>query len=566
MIGAGLMNVIIPLFYKKFFDAISSGGAREVVASSLVRILLVVALLEFVNWIFWRVSNIAANYFETGVIADLSNKCFAYLHKHSYSYFIDNFGGSLVKRVKWFTGAFEQVTDKVVWNILPLVVGVVSMFIVLSYMSPLLGLGVLVWMIFFLLASVLFIRYKLKYDIRGSEAETFATGLLADTVSNHNNVKLFNGYLGEIKRYGEAVANLRKLRFFSWNLGAAFDSIQAFLMIALELGAFFFAVSLWKSGAITIGGFVLIQTYLMTIIGRMWDFGRTVMKIYQNLADAEEMTVILNTPHEITDALDAKELSVKEGRIEFVNASFDYSKTRTIFKEFNLKINPRESLAFIGPSGAGKTTIVKLLFRMHDLSGGKILIDEQDISKVTQESLWRNISLVPQDPILFHRTLMENIRYGKPEASDEEVFAAAKAAHCHEFISALSSGYDTYVGERGVKLSGGERQRVAIARAILRNAPILVLDEATSSLDSESEYLIQDALATLMKNKTVIVIAHRLSTVRKVDRIVVVEDGAIVEEGKHEMLVSREGGLYSKLWKLQAGGFEKKLADSDEVI
>jgi ATP-binding cassette, subfamily B, bacterial len=194
---------------------------------------------------------------------------------------------------------------------------------------------------------------------------------------------------------------------------------------------------------------------------------------------------------------------------------------------------------------------------MHNIDGGKILIDGQDIARVTQESLWKNISLVPQDPILFHRTLMENIRYGRPEATDEEVFAAAKAANCHDFIEASPEGYQTYVGERGIKLSGGERQRVAIARAILRNAPIFILDEATSSLDSRSERLIQDALDNLMKNKTVIVVAHRLSTIRKMDRIIVISKGKISEEGSHEALIKKDNGTYKKLWELQAGGFIK---------
>lgn len=209
----------------------------------------------------------------------------------------------------------------------------------------------------------------------------------------------------------------------------------------------------------------------------------------------------------------------------------------------------------IGPSGAGKTTVIKLLLRNHDIASGKILVDGQEISRVTQESLWKNISLVPQDPILFHRTLLENIRYGKPEATEEEVVKAAKAAHCHEFISSFPEEYDTYVGERGVKLSGGERQRVAIARAILRNSPILVLDEATSSLDSESESLIQDALVNLMKDKTVIVVAHRLSTIAKMNRIICIDNGQIVESGTHEELLALKNGQYRKLWELQACGF-----------
>lgn len=288
---------------------------------------------------------------------------------------------------------------------------------------------------------------------------------------------------------------------------------------------------------------------------QLWNFGRVIRHAYEALSDAEEMTIILNTPHEIKDIENAKDLKISIAKIEFKKVVFNYHKTKAILKNFNLIIQPNERIALIGPSGAGKTTVIKLLLRMYDITKGKILIDNQDISQVTQESLWKNISLVPQDPILFHRTLMENIRYGKQDASDDEVFVAAKAAHCHEFISKAVDGYNTYVGERGIKLSGGERQRVAIARAILRNAPIVIFDEATSSLDSKSEHFIQEGLDELMKNKIVIVIAHRLSTIKKMDRIIVVDNGEIVEQGSHQELVEKKSGIYKKLWKLQAGGF-----------
>ncbi len=260
----------------------------------------------------------------------------------------------------------------------------------------------------------------------------------------------------------------------------------------------------------------------------------------------------------IKDVPGAQKLTVTKGEIVFNNLEFSFNETRTVLNKINLTINPGEKIALIGPSGAGKTTFVKLILRLYDVTSGNILIDNQDIHAVTQESLRQNISLVPQDPILFHRTLKENIRYGRRDATDEGVLRAANLAHCDEFIKDLPLGYDTYVGERGIKLSGGERQRVAIARAILKNAPILILDEATSSLDSESEYLIQDALNTLMNNKTVIVIAHRLSTIRKMDRIIVLNEGSILEEGAHETLLEKPGSLYAKLWNLQARGiFER---------
>jgi ATP-binding cassette subfamily B protein len=290
-------------------------------------------------------------------------------------------------------------------------------------------------------------------------------------------------------------------------------------------------------------------------MGQAWGFGKLVRSIYSNLADAEEMTKLLETPVEIQNSPTASELLIQRGEIEYKNVGFNYNETRKIISDLSFRISAKEKIALVGTSGSGKSTIVKLLLRMHDLTEGKILIDNINIKNVTQESLWQNISLVPQDPILFHRTIMENIRYGRPDASDDEVIIASKLAHCDDFINELQDKYDTYVGERGIKLSGGERQRIAIARAILRNAPILILDEATSSLDSESEQLIQDALNSLMYNKTVIVIAHRLSTIMKMDKILVIDNGKIVESGSHDTLLKNESGVYRNLWKIQAGGF-----------
>jgi len=551
------LDVVIPLYYKQFFDYLAGSGPRDLLVRGLIATLMIIAALSFLQWLLWRVTSFAATHFQTRIIADLSNKCFAYLHRHSFSYFNNNFSGSLVKRVKWFTSAFEAVADKVTWNLLPLAINIFFIAIILLGVNIYLGLGVIVWVVIFLILSWAFTKYKLKYDIRRSETETETTGLLADTITNNANVKLFNGYGREVESFAQVTERLRRLRNWCWNLGNIFEAMQGFLMVVMEIGIFYFAILLWQKNALTIGGFVLIQSYILNIFTRVWDFGRTLRNIYEHLADAEEMTVILNTPQEIQDIPGAKNLKVTTGKIEFKDVTFNYNETRSILKNFNLLIEPQARLAVIGPSGAGKTTIIKLLFRMHDVTGGQILIDGQDIARVTQESLWQNISLVPQDPILFHRTLMENIRYGKPKATDDEVVEAAKAAHCHEFISSLSEGYNTFVGERGIKLSGGERQRVAIARAILRNAPILVLDEATSSLDSHSEKLIQDALDKLMKEKTVIVIAHRLSTIRKMDRIIAVDKGGIVEDGSHDELLKKPSGVYSKLWKLQAGGFIK---------
>lgn len=553
VICASVGNIVAPLFYKDFFNILASGHFSQ----QLVTILLKVLGVYLLSWLFWRIATVSASYYQAKTEEDLYNSAFAYIHRHSVNFFNNNFVGSLVKKVNRFADSFIGIIDILLWDILGLVIISAMAVAVLMARNIWLGLGLLVWILLHITISYIYSQYKLKFDIEKAELSSKMTGILADTITNHLNIKLFTGYDRERQYFGKSNRAYHKLRLFTWNLDNVFEAGQALLMIGLEIGIFYLAINLWQKGVISLGDFVLIQAYLIAIIGRLWNFARIVRRYYEYMANAEEMTEIFETPLEISDSHQAKELKISTAAIVFENVSFSYRQTRSIINKLNLEIKPLEKVALIGPSGAGKSTIIGLLLRNFDVSSGKIVIDQQKISEVKLESLWQNISMVNQDPILFHRTLMENIRYGQPKASDAEVFQAAKLARCHEFITSFPDSYSTYVGERGVKLSGGERQRVAIARAILKNAPILVLDEATSSLDSESEQLIQEALANLMKNKTVIVIAHRLSTIMKMDRIIVLDKGKIVEEGTHQDLLKVKTGLYKRLWEKQAGGFIK---------
>ncbi|MFA6553487.1 MAG: ABC transporter ATP-binding protein [Patescibacteria group bacterium] len=554
VIAAGVINVIIPLYFKDLFNLLNTTGDRSVVVPSLISILVIIAVLEFVQWVCWRVGTFTASYFQPKVMYDLDNTNFAYMHRHSFGFFSDNFVGSLTKKVKWFSRAYEVISDRILWSLLPLIVNILIIVIVLFQRSWWLGVGIVVWFAIFFIVNSIFIKYKLKYDVQRSMAETETTGILADTFTNQSTVKLFNGFKREVGLFGASAEKVRRLRKKTWDMGNVVEAVQGFLMIGLEIGIFYVAILMWRRGILTLGDFVLIQAYIVNIFIRIWDFGKNIRQIYESLADAQEMTEVLDTPHEIADRPLAKDLRVAEGTISFQDVDFYYQQTRQILKKFSLTIAPHEHIALVGPSGAGKSTIIKVILRMHDVAKGHVSIDGQDIAKVTQDSLHAAISLVPQDPILFHRSLLENIRYSRPAATDEEVMAAAKAAHCHEFIVNLSDGYQTFVGERGIKLSSGERQRVAIARAILSQSPILILDEATSSLDSESERMIQDALDQMMSGRTVIAIAHRLSTIKKMDRIIVIDGGHVIEEGSHDQLLGKDG-MYSQLWKLQAGGF-----------
>ncbi len=351
----------------------------------------------------------------------------------------------------------------------------------------------------------------------------------------------------------------------AWFFGNKVDAVQAILIFIAQGAMLYIMIKLWLAGTISTGTVVLTQTYMVIIFDRMWDLGNSLTKFMKSAADMQEMIDIFEVPIDIKDPSQPETLRAEKGHLVFADAEFHYPNGKQVFSHFNLDIKPGERIGLVGHSGAGKSTITKLLLRFNDLTAGSITIDGQDIRAITQDDLHRTISYVPQEPVLFHRSLRENIAYGKQDATLEEVQEAARRAHADDFIQELEYGYDTYVGERGVKLSGGERQRIAIARAILKDAPILMLDEATSSLDSHSENLIQDAFNELMKGKTTIVIAHRLSTIQKMDRIIVLHDGAIVEEGTHAELLARPDGSYKHMWELQAGGFIGASADTQSA-
>jgi ATP-binding cassette subfamily B protein len=408
------------------------------------------------------------------------------------------------------------------------------------------------------MTAMIYTRWKLKYDIKAALSDTKTNGALADSISNHPSVQFFAGHEHENERIQEVVSEQQKAYLINWNLWGWLGTVQGFLILVVEFIIFWSAIRDWKIGLITLPIIVLIQTYLGRLVENLWDFASITKAFYEAFSDAQEMALIMELPYEIKD--NNKEiLNNVKGEVSFDNVTYIYDQNNTkVFDNFSLTIPAGQKIALVGTSGAGKSTFVNLLMRFYNLTSGRILIDGVDVSFVSQKNLRENIGFVPQDPALFHRTLMENIRYGKRDATDEEVMEASRLANCDKFINKLPLGYNTYVGERGIKLSGGERQRVAIARAILKDAPILVLDEATSALDSESEMFIQEALQNLIKNKTTIVIAHRLSTVRSMDRIIVIENGKIVEDDNHDELLANKNGIYKRLWDIQSGGFENE--------
>ncbi len=552
---SSVISVYTPYFYKDFFDIINNVGSKQVIAKQLILIILIIAGLNIANWFFNRISYFMFNHIEANTMAKIKQNSFNYLIRHSYNFFTNNFAGSLVQKVNRQSRAFERLFDTIIFNVISLVITIVGAVIITSLTSKILSLIILCWVFVYFSLSFLFYRWKMKLDLEVSSNDSTTTALLSDNISNNQTISLFNGYKRETDSYFEATQKQAKATIKAWDIGGIYDAIQLLGVYIAEVIIFYYAIKYWKIDKLTVGGIVMVQIYIISLSKQIWAVNMILRNVFESLADSKEMTEIMLTPHEIQNSNSATNLIISEGKIEFKNVIFNFNETRTVLNNINCLIKPGEKIALVGPSGAGKTTFVRLILRLYNLTGGQILIDGQNIDQVTQESLRENISLVPQDPILFHRTLKENISYGKPSATDEEIINASKMANCTDFIDVLPNKYDTLVGERGIKLSGGERQRIAIARAILKNAPILILDEATSSLDSNSEALIQKALDNLMKGRTTIAIAHRLSTIRKMDRIIVMKDGKIVEEGTHDELSRKDNGLYKDLWRLQAGGF-----------
>ena len=562
-IGIQITDLAAPWYLRQFFNLLAAHSPNGEIVSQLLSLVVTIALIYLASWVARRVQDFSNIHLESKVMTDLFSSTFEYLIGHSYNFFISHFAGSLTHRVSKFARAFEVMFDAVILQFFPTFLFVVGAVTVLFIRNHVLGLALGAWATVFV-AFQLYVA-KLRQPVRAlrAEADTRVTGSLADAISNHATIMLFSGARHERRLFDTVVGGWRKATLRSWLADNLIWSGIGMFMIVIEVGLLWGATLFWSRGLLTVGDFVLIQAYLLTTFDRLVSINRELRRFFDAFADSSEMAYMLQTPHAVKDAPGARSLVVSEGAIVFSKVNFRFHSRRSVLENFNLTVRGGERIALVGPSGAGKSTVIKLLLRMFDIKEGAVIIDGQNISRVTQDSLRAAISFVPQEPILFHRSLLENIRYGRREASDSEVVEAAKKAHCHEFISALPGGYETYVGERGIKLSGGERQRVAIARAILKNAPILVLDEATSSLDSESEALIQAALETLMRGKTVIVIAHRLSTIMKMDRIIVVEGGRIAAEGTHQELLEHEG-LYQKLWSIQAGGFLAE-PESEEV-
>lgn len=547
-------DIIAPLIYKRIIDIVSGAQDPQQVAGLLMSILLVlIASLVFTVTVF-RIGDYALTFSQSNIIRDITNDAFQRLQEHSYEFFSNNFTGSLVTRVRRYVNAFEAIQDQIVFmfwhNGLKLIFGIT----VLTWYSPILGGIFFVWLAIYTLISFFFAKHKIKKDLLEAQANSRVTGILADVMTNILNVKMFASRKREIAYFSSATEDeevVRRKSLYFQNLQFTFQST---FIILFEVVSMYTAISLWIDGSISAGTIVLMQIYLFASFGVVWNIGRSFTRFMRSFAQAKEMVDIFEEPLSVKDPMHPEDSRIDNGHIKIQNIFFGYGGGGAVFQNLSLDIKPGERIGLVGSSGAGKTTITKLLLRFADLSDGRILIDGQDISHLTQDVLRSQIAYVPQEPVLFHRTIRENIAYGSANAGEKEIIEASKSAHAYDFIMGLPQGFDTLVGERGIKLSGGERQRVAIARAMIKDAPVLILDEATSSLDSISESYIQDAFGNLMEGRTTIVVAHRLSTIQKMDRIIVFDKGAIAEEGTHSELISAKG-IYYQLYKQQSEGF-----------
>jgi ATP-binding cassette subfamily B protein len=544
--------VFQPVVYKNIINAIYSASVPGFTPEIWHWfVILILALLG--NSLAWRISDYAFVYTKTKITKDLSDRAFSLTINHSRKFFSDNFSGSIVAKHSRFTGALTSLAEITLFSFWLTIVSITGILIVLFSKNSLLGFIFLFWSLGYTALSIFFARRKIPYNERRAAANSRTTGLLSDIVTNILTVKVFSFTKGEAKNYFAKTDEEEKLRRKAGNVSNFHKVIQSIMLFSLEIGGMYAVITLWSKGVVDIGFVVLVQVYITQLDMAIWNMGNAIIGLQDSISDTKEMVEIFETPIDILDPAKPEKCKIKNGNISFENVSFEYKDGKDVFKKFKLEIPAGQKVGFVGHSGSGKTTITNLLLRFEDVQSGAIKIDGQDIRNITQDDLRRNISYVPQEPALFHRSLEENIMYGDPNASKLAMLEASKKAHADEFIREFKDGYDTLVGERGVKLSGGQRQRVAIARVMLKDAPILILDEATSSLDSISENLIQKAFDEVMKDRTTLVIAHRLSTVQKMDRIVVLDKGKIVEDGGHAELLAK-GGYYFKLWQAQKDG------------
>ena len=549
---AGFWGPFNSMLIKQLIDLLPI-AADKIAVLTFPASLIVINFIVFDNFTWRGITYIKYRYLPC-VLNKADNILLDYTLQHSPQFFQEHMAGTLSKQILHLIDGIERIVSSNACNILR-ATSLLLMAFIFAYQVNTIFLGILVlWSICFFCISLLMSK-KLAYLSQNQAAkEAVLGGQIIDSLTHFFSVRLFARRDHEIVRRSGSLLDYKNAYQKKEMYSLIMHSIRGGLVAVMMAFSTFFLVDLYEKGLVTVGDFALILGLSMET-GHMMCFAMSELDEFnKSVGRCKQSLMALTLPLEILDKPEATSLNCRQGQITFDNVKFHYKGTKSLFQNTSINIQAGQKIGLVGYSGGGKSTFVNLILRLYDVTDGAIFIDGQDIRDVTQDSLRENIAMIPQDPSLFHRSLMENVRYGRINATNKEVLEAAKKAHAHEFIEKLPRGYDSLVGERGIKLSGGQRQRIAIARAILKNAPILILDEATSQLDSVTESLIQESLWELMQNKTTIVIAHRLSTLLHMDRILVFDKGKIVEDGTHSDLLTKSG-LYKNLWDAQVGGF-----------
>jgi ATP-binding cassette, subfamily B, multidrug efflux pump len=555
-----LLDSTIPVFMGRIVTLITQSPPEELFARFWPHLAGMAVVLLIARPIALSTQNLIAN---QAIAANVSNRIrwqnHWYVVRQSWAFFQNDFAGRIANRVMQTGPAIRETLVALLTSVWYILVYGTSALVLLASADPVLAVPVVLWFVGYLVMLRVLVPRMRDRSKDVSEGRSLLTGRIVDSYTNILTVKLFARAREEDAYVRDAVDQHTALFYRSLRLNTLFSFCLSSLNAVMVTGTGALALVLWTQGKVEVGTVAMALPLAWQIVNIAGWVAMQVTSIFENIGVIQEGMMTIARPIMLTDRTDAPAIKITRGEIVFEDVRFGYGRESGVIDSLNLTVRPGEKIGLIGRSGAGKSTVVNLLLRFFDLEGGRILVDGQDIASVTQESLRAQISVVTQDTSLLHRSIGDNIRYGRPQATDAEVVAAAKLAHAHEFILELEDwrqrhGYAAQVGERGVKLSGGQRQRVAIARVILKDAPILVLDEATSALDSEVEAAIQSSLGTLMAGKTVIAIAHRLSTIARMDRLIVLERGRIVEQGTHDELL-RHGGHYAALWRRQSGGF-----------
>ncbi len=555
MLGAKLSNVGVPLLLKQLVDSLSlKPGDPQALLVLPLGLLLAYGALRLMTSLFTELRELIFAKATEGTARSISLQVFRHLHDLSLRFHLERQTGGMTRDIERGTRAVHSLISYSLYSIVPTLIEVTLVLGLLAVKYDIWFAGITIAaLVLYVSFTVLVTEWRTKFRKQLNELDSVAHSKAIDSLLNYETVKYFNNEDFESRRYDESLEKLRRAQLKSQSTLSLLNTGQQ-LIIATALVAM-----LWRAtqgvvtGTMTLGDLVMVNAFMIQLYIPLNFLGVIYREIKQSLTDLDKMFTLLERDREVADAPGAPALRIEGAAVRFENVSFAYEAARPILKNLSFEIPAGKKVAVVGPSGSGKSTLARLLYRFYDLDAGRILIDGQDVRGVSQGSLRRAIGIVPQDTVLFNDTVAYNIAYGRPGASREEVEGAARAAHIHDFISATPKGYETMVGERGLKLSGGEKQRVAIARTLLKNPPILIFDEATSALDSRNERAIQAELEAVGQNKTVLVIAHRLSTVVDAHEILVMEQGAIIERGHHEDLLAR-GGRYAQMWRLQQSG------------